>query len=204
MNSQSKRGTDNPGVGGVVESIPFSERRMYVVQPQGPPVASWGLLGPSGASWGLLGLPGASSGLLGFPGASWSLLGPPEAFWDVLGRPGASWGLLGSPGASWGLSWALLGPPWAPWCLLGPPGSSWALSGASWGFTDTGKPPETSSQSGPIGVLEPAPRLRHPHKLLRKREMLSMQTSKPPETFPQPERERTSVRPSLAPPPWEC
>ena len=65
---------------------------MYVVQPQGPPVASWGLLGPSGASWGLLGLPGASSGLLGFPGASWSLLGPPEAFRDVLGRPGVKLG----------------------------------------------------------------------------------------------------------------
>ena len=32
MNSQSKRGTDKSGLGRVVESIPFSERRIYVVQ----------------------------------------------------------------------------------------------------------------------------------------------------------------------------
>ena len=31
MNSHTQRGADNPGLGGVVESIPFSERRIYVV-----------------------------------------------------------------------------------------------------------------------------------------------------------------------------
>ena len=41
MNSQSKRGTDNPGVGGVVESIPFSERRIYVKQPIGLERFDW-------------------------------------------------------------------------------------------------------------------------------------------------------------------
>ena len=89
---------------------------------------------------------------------------------------------------------------------------------------ETSESPETSSKSAPkargveyanrreraratpfcrppLGVLKPAHRLRHPPKLLRKGEMLSTQTGKPPETFPQSGREWTLAN-TLAAPPW--
>ena len=47
----------------------------------------------------------------------------------------------------------------------------------------------------PLGVLKPAPRLRHLHNLLSKRRMLSPETGKPPETSPQNGRERARVIP---------